>query len=325
MNSVDSIAVIGLGGIAERHRRNLKSLIPKAKIISIPTRGKLPPTSVSYADKVIANPDLALKYDPSFAIIASPASYHLKYAQKFLEKRIPILIEKPIASNVKDAMQISLLADQYSTPARIGYCLRYLPSIFAVKEALLKEQLGRIFYISIEAGQYLPFWRPNIDYRDTVSAKRSLGGGVLLELSHELDYIQWLFGEVKVHNSILSHSKELNLDVEDCADITLKGKNSEVINLHLDFLQKKPSRKCRIVGTYGTIEWDLIQNSVYLFNERGNSKLHVNENFDINNIYIDMIKDFLNVLNNKDSIIATPAEAVRTICLIRQILENNRA
>jgi len=325
LNSINSIAVIGLGEIAERHRRNLKSLIPKAKIISIPTRGKLPSTSIAYADKVMTNPDLVFKYDLSFAIIASPATFHLKFAQKFIENRIPTLIEKPIASDVKDAIQISQLANQYSTPVRIGYCLRYLPSIVAVKEALAKEQLGRIFYISIEAGQYLPFWRPNTDYRKTVSAKRSLGGGVLLELSHELDYIQWLFGEVTVHNSILSYSQELNLEVEDCADITLKGKNSEVINLHLDFLQKKPSRKCRIVGTHGTIEWDLIQNSVYLFNESSNCKLYSNKNFDINNIYIDMMKDFLNVLKNKDSIIATPVEAIRTIHLIKQISENNTA
>lgn len=313
------IAVIGLGNIATRHRRNLKLLFPGVELLVMSASGRISNEFISDCDVIETNIENIIQSKVELVIIASPAPFHTQHAIPFIKAGIPTLIEKPVTTTLDDAEVINRAIQQYQTPVTVGYCLRYLPSSLKLKKFLEKRIIGTLYNAYIEIGQYLPDWRPNKDYRDSVSAQKKLGGGALFELSHELDYAQWLLGPLHVNSSILRSSNELALDVEDMADIIATTEEETVVAIHLDFLQRKVHRKCSFVGSKGRIEWDLINNELTLITSTGTVILYSDQEWDRNKMYLDMVKDFVQMINNKKHTCIKFSEAVSTISLIDNI------
>ena len=129
-----TIAVIGLGNIARRHRKNLKSRFPEAVIIAMSASGRLPTQEVDGADSVLANIDELKKAKPEMVIVASPATFHRQHAVALIEAGIPVMIEKPVTASLADANIVAQTARDNDTPTAVGYCLRYLPSAQKMKQ-----------------------------------------------------------------------------------------------------------------------------------------------------------------------------------------------
>ena len=316
---MDSYAVIGLGNISKRHRKNLKVLHPEAKIYALSASGRQPKEPIEFADEVVISLAALIKCKPKLVVVASPATYHAEHAIPLIEAGIPVLIEKPISASVIDSQKIIIAADKYDVPVGIGYCLRYLSSTRYLKDELEKKIVGDLRNVFIEIGQYLPDWRPTKNYRNSVSAKAELGGGALLELSHELDYAQWLLGPFLPECAILRSSKELDLSVEDSVDILALNKQGTVISIHLDFLQKPAHRRCRILGSEGNIEWDLINNQVILIADNEKQLIFDGKLWDKNQMYLDMLLDFESLIAKQPNACITAKEAENTILLIDEI------
>ena len=138
----------------------------------------------------------------------------------------------------------------------MGFDLRLDPGLLKIKELLAAKTVGPIVAAQVEVGQYLPDWHPWEDYRATPSAKRSGGGGVILDLIHELDYISWLLGPVADLTAMSGHVSGLEIETEDVAAILLRFETGAIATIQLDYLQRPPSRTCRLIGESGTIEWD---------------------------------------------------------------------
>lgn len=314
-----TVAVIGLGNIATRHRRNLKFLFPQSRLLAMSASGRVPLEVVSDCDKVVSSVSEIIAAEVEFVIVASPSPYHARHALPLIEARIPTLIEKPLSMTLTDSRLLVEAARKYMTPVCVGYCLRYLSSAFYVKKAVEKEVIGHIYNAYIEIGQYLPDWRPSKDYRDSVSAQAHLGGGVLLELSHELDYAQWLFGRLKLSHAILRTTGELSLEIEDSADIMLLNDKDAVISIHLDFLQRKAHRLCRVVGSKGVLEWDLIQNELKLIQPDVEKILYSDPSWDKNHMYLNMIRDFVCNIEGSFHSCIDLEQAAQTVELIETI------
>ena len=127
-----------------------------------------------------------------------------------------------------------------------------------------------------------------------MSANRSLGGGVLLELSHELDYLIWLFGRFDQVFCIASNSGQLDIDVEDSADILL-SREGLTAQVHLDFLQRRASRGCKVIGATGTLNWDLMANRISLEGPGGEELLFSDPAVDRNDMYLEQLRGFIDV------------------------------
>lgn len=315
---MERIAVIGLGNIAIRHRRNLKQLFPNAKLYAMSASGRVPQEPVNDADHIVTSIDDLIEQHPQLAIVASPATFHTLHATPLIKVGVPILIEKPVTSNLDDLKQLEEAAKRNKTPLAVGFCMRYLSSTVEMKRLLDSGILGQLYHAYIEVGQYLPDWRPNKDYRETVSARSDLGGGALLELSHELDYAQWLLGKLTLEHAILRRGDELGLDVEDSADMLLSTDQQAVAHLHLDFLQRKPYRQCRFVGSQGALEWDLIGNEIRFVSLQGTQVLYSNSTWDKNQMYTAMVLDFVAHIHQKPSQCVLLDEAAKSIELIEQ-------
>lgn len=313
-----NIAVVGLGNIAARHRRNLKSLFPQAKVYAISASGRKVTGTIIDCDEVASSIE-QLTGIVDMAVIASPAPCHAAHAIPFIAANIPVLIEKPIVVSEEDAQRLLEASKKYKTPLAVGYCLRYLPSALVTHRALEEELAGLLLNARISIGQYLPDWRATKDYRDSVSASKALGGGVLLELSHEFDYARWMMGELRVHSAIIRNSGTLGIDVEDLVDVVALTERQAVVHLHLDFLQRKAHRQCDFIGTKGRIEWDLILNQVLLHTDKRTEVLYADTAWDKNRMYLDMLTDFTRLIAGQPNQCILVNDAVATIGLIENI------
>lgn len=317
-----NFVVVGLGSIAQRHRANIKKMFCGAKVYAVSSSGRFPDTVPDNCDVFLSQIEDIPFSDIDMAIIASPAPFHKKHALSFIDKHIPTLIEKPVTTTVQDAELIINASSKNHTPVAVGYCLRFLPSSKVVKKFIRDSKLGEIYNVFIETGQHLSQWRPGKDYKQSVSAKRVLGGGALFELSHEFDYCQWIFGEFTIQHAILRCSEQLGLDIEDQADIVASLPTGGIINIHLDLLQHKVRRTCRVIGSKGTLEWDLVANKVILFDSQGEHTIYEDAQWDKNNMYIDLLNCFLSKTDDDKKPIATLAESLRVIRLINDIKLN---
>ncbi|USD60249.1 Gfo/Idh/MocA family oxidoreductase [Vibrio sp. SCSIO 43140] len=314
-----TVAVIGLGNIATRHRRNLKHLFPETRLLAMSASGRVPGENVSDCDLVVSSIEEVIRQGAELVIIASPAPFHAQHAIPFLKAGIPTLIEKPVTACFEDSKKLIAIAEHTQTPVAVGYCLRYLPSSQVVKQLLESQSIGNLLNAQVEIGQYLPDWRPTKDYRETVSAKESLGGGALLELSHELDYTQWLLGNLEIQFAHLRSSTQLSLEVEDLVDTVAITDSGAVVSIHLDFLQRQAYRRCRFVGSQGTIEWDLIKNEVKQTLLTDTSVIYSEPDWDKNNMYLNMVLDFIAKTKGKQSNCVGLHQAAKTIELIETI------
>ncbi len=148
---------------------------------------------------------------------------------------------------------------------QVGYNLRFHPGLRKLKELVEAETLGRLLWAYVEAGQYLPDWRPWQDYRQSYTARRDLGGGILLDGSHELDSITWLMGKPTEVMCMAGKVSALEVDVEDCADVLLRFPCGAQADIHLDFVQHGYSRSCKLVGELGTALWDFTSREVKIY------------------------------------------------------------
>lgn len=314
-----TVAVIGFGNIATRHRKNLKTLFPQCRLLALSASGRVPTENISDCDEVVSSIEELIKCRVELVIVASPAPFHACHAIPLIDAGIPTLIEKPITTTLSDAREIQQARVKNQTPVAIGYCLRYLPSAQKLHALLAEGKVGVLYNAHVEIGQYLPDWRPSKDYRASVSANKELGGGALFELSHELDYTQWLLGPLTVKFAALRSTIELGLDVEDIADIVTTTRNNAVTTIHLDFFQRKAYRQCSFIGSNGRIDWDLINNQLLFTTSKGTTTLYHDPEWDKNQMYLAMIKDFVQMIQGNAHTCISLEEATMTICLIDEI------
>lgn len=320
MSGSQNYLVVGSGSIARRHIVNIKTLFSQAVVGCVSASGRALSLEEVGADIVYQSFEEALSAEPLLAIVASPAPFHVAQAAMLLQAGIPVLIEKPLSDSLESFAVAADVMYANSEKIEVAYNLRFMPSAIHLKALLEKRTLGRIHHVSIDVGQYLPDWRPATDYRENVSARKVLGGGVLLELSHELDYLTWLFGTFDSVYCVASNSGTLEVDVEDSAYAILSREDGLVASLHMDFLQRAPSRTCKIVGESGTLIWNLLRNSISLHTaQEGEKILFSDPDYNRNNMYLDELSRFVKVVAGELQPEVDVYQALNTLRLVEAL------
>ena len=271
---IKRILVVGNGSIGSRHLRIAREQFPNAEInvLGRSVVSTIPEFSSGYLTTL----EEAIQYAPQIAVIANPSTFHIPVAQALAKTGTHLLIEKPISSAIDGVFELIETCKEHDCVLQVGYNLRYSPSLQNFRELLHAGLIGEFLSVRCEVGQYLPTWRPENDYRLGVSANKDLGGGVLLELSHELDYLQWIFGDVDWVRATLTQQSSLEIDVEDSAHLTLgfKFKTSPhqlIGTVNMDFIRHDQTRICTAIGSKGSLMWDGIAGEVSLFEEGASS------------------------------------------------------
>jgi predicted dehydrogenase len=265
---IDRIVIVGLGSIGRRHLRLARELFPNAdiRVLRHQTANEVP----EFSNGCFSSIEEAIAFAPQIAVIASPAPFHTATAQALAEVGVHLLIEKPLSISLDGIMHLLETCQKQDKVLLTGYNLRFMPSLQRFRDLLGEGVIGKVLSVRCECGQYLPTWRPDSDYRMSVSAQRELGGGVLLELSHELDYLRWIFGEIDWVKATLSHQSDLELDVEDTVHLTLgfvpTTDGHQLIGVvNLDFIRHDTTRVCTAIGENGTLRWNGLTGEVTLY------------------------------------------------------------
>ena len=254
------VLLIGKGSIAERHKKAVLSVFPSADIVHVGTREMDNPLDDNDGGVFFrgVNPF-------TFAVVASPASHHAKHVLMAGEIGVPVLVEKPLTNSLSQAIELAQSLDFRQIPVQIAYVLRHSEGFRIFREQLINIGVSDIRQVSSVCHSYLPHWRPEKDYKMSVSAIADLGGGVLREVSHEFDYLLSLFGSITVNSAVLSKHPDLDSGVETKMQLDGQLTNGAKVNVGLDMFQKEAERWCEVEWTDGTrLRWDVLANSVLL-------------------------------------------------------------
>ena len=256
-----------MGSIGRKYLKILKETWPEIEIGVLRSGIGQVFEELKFSDHFFSSLAEVIYWKPNAAIIASPASKHLEQAITFSKAQIPILLEKPVGTGnecSKDWNKLLNLAKKNTL--LIGYVLRHDPIVEHLSKIINQNKLGKLLEADFNSCSWLPSWRSEVDYRNTVSSKKKLGGGVLLEVSHEIDMALWLFGKISLIEASIQNTGLLDLDknVEDFA--LLIGKNNKEINITilLSFSSKKNLRTLKIKGEKGDLKWDLIKGELMI-------------------------------------------------------------
>ena len=308
--------IVGLGSIGRRHLRNLRQLMPDADITVLRHQHSAGESeSQNLADRVVYELDEALDMAPEIAIIASPAPFHIQTALQLARANTHLLLEKPISDRLDGVDELIRICRRGNLALLIGYTLRFYSPLRAAREAIRSGRIGRVIGFQSEVGQYLPDWRTGVPYQDVVTARRNMGGGVLLELSHELDCARWLVGEVRAISATAQRVSDLEIDVEDWAELSVHFADGVIGHIHLDMVQRVPTRRCRVIGTDGTLSWEAASNRVACYSsaKRDWEEVSPAAEVDRNEMYVRELQHFLACVRGEASPEVTGEDGKRAL------------
>ena len=292
--------VVGCGSIGRRHARNLKSLGVRYLGLCDTSSETLKQCREELSGEIFDDYSEALrKFKPDIVLICTPPVYHVEEALAALQAQAHVFIEKPLSHESSGIQALIAEARRHDRNVQIGYNLRFHPGLKILKELIDSGKIGRVLWLSAEVGQYLPDWRPWQHYRESYSARHELGGGIILDGSHELDYICWLLGRPTEVTCRAEHLSSLDVDVEDSAWIYLSFPERRRAELHLDFVQRTYTRTCKVVGEAGTALWDFNVQEVRWFSAERSGWNSIPYQFEANDMYLAELVHFLESLGSR--------------------------
>jgi predicted dehydrogenase len=250
------LLVVGAGSIGSRHLRNAKSLGVEHLAVYDSDAGRATAAAEAVGARAFPTLEAALAWHPGAAIVCTPPAHHVPAARSCAAAGCHLLIEKPLAAGTDGLPELAALVARLGLGVSVAYQLRFHPAIARMRELVRSGGIGRVLSIRAEYGQYLPAWRPSRDYRDTYTAQAAEGGGILLDASHEIDYVRWIGGEARTVYASVDRLSDLMMDAEDTAALVLRLDGRALAEIHVDCVRRGYARGCTIVGAEGTVQWE---------------------------------------------------------------------
>lgn len=307
------ILVVGYGSIGKRHVNNLT----KIKDIEILVCSKNKNVNILKKNgvKIFESLAEAIKEKPDVGIICNETSFHVKTAIKLAKHNCHLFIEKPLSNSLKDINVLLDLVKKKKLITMIGCDMRFHKCIQEIKKIIESGDLGKIISVRVENGSYLPDWHPGEDYRTSYASKKKLGGGVVLTLIHEIDYLYWFFGRINEVSAITGKISDLEISVEDFAAITLRFQKKIIGEVHLDYFQQPEFRNCKIIGNKGIIYWDSNSNEVrhYINSKKKWITIMKYKKYQRNNQFVNELEYFFECIKNQKQTINSIEDGIYTL------------
>lgn len=302
------ILLIGLGSIGRRHLKHLQDI---SNIEVAALRSKKGELKKESGITEYYNFDDALNFQPDGVLISNPTSLQAESAIPFLKKGIKVLIEKPIDTSTLSAE----LLRPYKDLIRVAYCMRFNAVNHFLKKTF-KEDLP--FKVSFKRSFYLPNWHPYADYKKEYTALKSLGGGVIRTLSHEIDLSLHWFGEPQEVNGVVDNISFLDIETDDYAFFTTKNKNTRV-NFELDFFSPNNVNIGEAFTERGKYEWEARDIYFTPYNTREKEKVFTVPPDFLDEMYQNQMLDFCEFITSDNSLNASFEDGVNVLKIIEEI------
>ncbi len=325
--------ICGLGSIGQRHVRMIQSVTGGAAEIACYRSRKLDivisdTLEAAFGEKpedhykltCFDSMEKALTWKPDAVFVTNPISMHVATALAAAKAGCHIFIEKPLDCDNRNVPALMEWVKNKKLTCMVGYQQRYHPACIKIKTLLESGALGKLASANLHFGEWLPGMHPYEDYRESHAARKDQGGGVILCLSHEIDMACWLFGKPKRVFAVGGHLSDLEMDVEDTADIVLSCANAGrefPVHIHLDFLQKPARRFTHIVGEKGSLLFDYRANRLEINLIAEKPEITLFNQFQRNDMFLREVADFIESAKNGTTppISLDEGAAVLEVCL----------
>jgi len=320
---------IGLGGIGQRHLRNLRTLAPEAEVLAYRVRRLAHVVTdrlaleeggdveKKYNVRPMDNLEDALRQRPDVVFVCNPTSLHLATALRAAQAGCPLFIEKPLAHSWEGMEDLVRLVEEKRLVALVGYQLRFHPCVRRLHDLLREGAIGRVLAVRVEVGEFLPGWHPYEDYRQMYASRSDLGGGVILSQIHEFDYLYSLFGLPRRLFCLGGHLSSLEIDVEDVASILIEcvvDGRSVPVHVHQDYVQRPPSRTCEVIGDQGKILVDFRTLTVQAFDGSGQPLETITfEGLERNQLFLDEMAHFLACVRGEEKPLVSVRDGAQSL------------
>jgi predicted dehydrogenase len=324
------LLVVGLGGIGQRHVRNLRRLLgDELQLSAYRQRGRRqvlterlevdPSADVATAYRLTEYTDLdrALAAGPDAVLVCNPTSLHLPIALTAARAGCDVFIEKPLSDRQDGVDELVDLVARGRLAGAVGYQMRFHPCLRQLRQLLAAKAVGRVITVSAVVGEFMPAWHRYEDYRELYASRRDLGGGVILTQIHELDYLAWLFGTPRRVFALGGHFSRLEVDVEDTASLLLDcavDGTMVPVHVHQNYTMQPPARVCDVTGEEGRILVDFIAATVEVSDVRGQRTGFTSfQEFDRNDMFMDEMRQFVACVRGEASPIVSIADGARSL------------
>jgi hypothetical protein len=235
------VLVVGLGSAGHRHLELLRER-DDVEAAAVSRRGGAEFTGLAEARD----------WAPDAVVIANESSAHLDAARWAIEHGAHALVEKPLATSAAGVPEVVDAAGDRGLVLAVGYNLRFHPALEALRDAVRGGRIGALLSVRAEVGQRLDDWRPAGGYVE----HEALGGGALLTLSHELDYVSWIAGAPHSVTGVRARVGDVVSDTDDIAEIVARHDGGVVSSVHMDLLDRAYNRRSRWIGEAATLTWE---------------------------------------------------------------------
>jgi len=334
-----NVLVLGLGGIGQRHVRNLRRLLgDEVEFTAYRVRGDAAVLTDTlhvessegveekYRIRTVPSVEAGVEERPDVVLVCNPSSLHVVAATAAARAGCHLFIEKPLGDRRDGVETLIEIVDSKETVALVGYQWRFHPLLARVSQLLAESSIGKILTVRAESGDYLPGWHPYEDYRRMYAARRDQGGGVILSQIHEMDYLYWLFGRPSRVMAMGGRRSSLDIDVEDAASI-LMDFGGLPVHAQLDYLQRPARRSLQIVGESGTILADLLAPRLQVFMDGSVIEDATFEGFTRADMFLAEMQHFLRCVAGKDQPVVTLRDGYQSLIMAlgaRESLETGR-
>ena len=329
--------IAGLGSIGRRHFRNLIALGERDLVLLRTHKGTMPDDELDGYPTEVDIQEALKSHRPDAVIVANPTSLHLDTAIPAAEAGCHILLEKPVSNSLEGLDSLQKVAQKSGSRILVGFQFRYHPTLNKVRELIQSNAIGKVLTVHSHWGEYLPQWHPWEDYRQSYAARSDLGGGVIFTLTHPLDYLRYLIGEVESLWSFNGHVSSLEINVEDIAEIGLRFKNGATGGVHLNYVQRPPVHRLEIVGTDGTLRWDNADGILHFYKMQtpfGSysddppapviERFSLPEGFDRNQLFLKQTRHFINVIRGEDEPICNLNDGIQALKMALAAYESQK-
>ena len=311
--------VLGAGSVGKRHMSNFAALGCKLSAMDpLPERLSEASEQVnlvrSYTDTAKALQDSSL-FDG--VIVASPPKYHVQQCLEFIEKDVPILLEKPISPFLQDGLSLNeKIAKNKAARILMGYTYRWWPPLRELKKELRSRGEGRILHAQFVMSAHLADWHPWERYQDFFMSSKELGGGALLDESHFLDLMVWFFGLPEWVFAKVEKISSLEIETDDNVDMLAGYEDGLRVSMHLDLYGRPHEKYILIEGENGTIRWsfepNIIQFSCNIQPVWQTRKFE----YERNDMFVEVAREFLQVIAGKLEMSCTLQDGLEVLRII---------
>jgi predicted dehydrogenase len=313
--------IVGSGAIARRHVDCIIARSNTVVLSRLSSSGKPPadPDIDTHMSAVHFSWDEAIRWGPEAAVVANAASKHAYAVRRLVDARVPVLVEKPLSASEADATLLASHVGDIGVPVLVGYCLRHHSTVRYVLKTVASGRLGDVVQCTAHVGQHIDDWRL-LPSSDSVSLSPELGGGALLELSHEIDLALQLVGPPARVLATLGHAEGWR--VEAAASLLLSTGDSSV-SVTLNMLERPARRTLTVVGSKGSLAADLLTGVVVEQCGRGDPVCR--EFPDRGQMYVRQLDHFIRCIDGIDAPIVSVADAVEVLACIERARDSHDA